>query len=192
MRVSQEFINLLNLPKEQLQAIADELDVDLPRAARKWDIASLLARQGTRKLAPHAGNWIFAGKTSVTFFRLGDGSPLDRNLVVKALTDMADGLNPLTEDIRPEKLTSRPSLVEATEAEGKIFLSFGLKKPVAKVLQDFEMEEIQVDEFFVAVIRPEAAVMEVRTNNQRARRFANTWLSEFCEFFDAAAGERVA
>jgi hypothetical protein len=188
VRVSQEFINLLNLPLPELESIAEELDVEIPTGARKWDVVRLLSQVGSKKLAPHASRWIFAGKTSVTFIRLGDGTPLDRKQVVSALIELCEGENPLTTNVRPEELTRRPALVDATEFEGKIFLSFGLKKPVAEVIADFEIRPVEADEFFVAVLRPDSAIIEVRTNNQRARRFASTWLADFCDLVDEQAG----
>src|SRR6476620_5921631 len=179
MRVSQEFINLLNLPLGRLRDMAEELDVSIPAGARKWDVVKELSKLSTSKLAPHASEWIYAGQTSVTYVRFGDGTPLDEAEVVRTLTDMCDGINPLAEDVRPDVLTRKPSLIDATKADGRLFLSFGVKKPVAEVLADFEVETVEGDAFFVAVLRLDKAIMEIRTNHQRAERFATTWIAEF-------------
>lgn len=191
MPVSQDFINLLHLPVAELETIAEALEIEIPKGTRKWDLVRLISRASTQKLTAHAGQWIFAGKTSVTFIRLGDGSPLDRDQIVAALTDMCDGQNPFSEDVRPAELTSRPALIDATEHEGRIFLSFGLKRPVAEVISDFEIQPVEADHFFAAVLRPDVAILEVRTNNQRARRLATTWVTDFCNFFDEDAQEEA-
>lgn len=179
MQVSQEFINLLNLPLGQLRDIADELDVSIPSGARKWDVVKELSKLSTSKLAPHASEWIYAGQTSVTYVRFGDGTALNEDDVVEALTDMCDGVNPLEEDIRPDVLTRKPTLIDATKADDRLFLSFGVKKPVARVLSNFEVETVEGDAFFVAVLRLDKAIMEIRTSHQRAERFATTWIADF-------------
>ncbi len=181
MQVSQEFINLLNLPLGQLRDIADELDVSISTGARKWDVVKELSKLSTSKLAPHASEWIYAGQTSVTYVRFGDGTPLKEADVVEALTDMCDGVNPLEGDIRPDVLTRKPTLIDATKADGRLFLSFGVKKPVARVLSNFEVETVEGDAFFVAVLRLDKAIMEIRTSHQRAERFATTWIADFDE-----------
>lgn len=181
MAVSQEFINLLNLPLGQLRDIAEELDLDLPAGIRKWDVVRELSKQPASKLLPHAGEWIYAGRTSVTYVRLGDGTPLDETAIVEALTDMCDGVNPLAEDVRPNELTRTPTLIHAAQADDRVFLSFGIKKPVARVLSNFEIETVEGDDFFVAVLRLDSAMMEVRTNHQRAERFVTTWIVDFNE-----------
>jgi hypothetical protein len=182
MQVSQEFINLLNLPLGRLREIADELDVSLPSGARKWDVVKELSKLSSSKLAPHASEWIYAGQTSVTYVKLGDGAPLDEAAVIEALTDMCDGVNPLENDIRPDALTRKATLIDATKTDGRVFLSFGVKKPVARVLSDFEVEVVEGDDFFVAVLRLDKAIMEIRTNHQRAERFVTTWIAEFDDF----------
>ncbi|HVD86182.1 MAG TPA: hypothetical protein VNB59_02120, partial [Solirubrobacterales bacterium] len=159
MQVNQQFINLLNLPLGQLRDIAEELDVSLSAGARKWDIAKDLSKLSASKLAPHASEWIYAGRTSVTYVRFGDGTPLDEDEVIRALTDMCDGVNPLEEDIRPDELTPKPSLIDATKAEDRLFLTFGVKKPVARVLANFEIQPVEGDAFFVAVLRLDKAIM---------------------------------
>jgi hypothetical protein len=182
MQVSQEFINLLNLPLGRLRDIAEELDVSLPSGARKWDVVKELSKLSAGKLAPHASEWIYAGQTSVTYVKLGDGTPLDEDAVIEALTDMCEGVNPLENDIRPDVLTRKATLIDATKTDGRLFLSFGVKKPVARVLSNFEVEVVEGDDFFVAVLRLDKAIMEIRTNHQRAERFVTTWIAEFDEF----------
>lgn len=194
MGVSQEFINLLNLPLGQLRDMAEELDVSVPSGARKWDIVMELSKLPARKLMPHASEWIYAGRTSVTYVRLGAGTPLDEAAITEALTDMCDGTNPLENDVRPNALTRKPSLIHATKSDDRFFLSFGVKKPVAKVLSNFEMEVVEGDDFFVAVLRPDKAMMEIRTNHQRAERFVTTWIADFNDvlFGEVAEGEKGA
>jgi hypothetical protein len=182
MQVSQEFINLLNLPLGRLRDIADELDVSLPSGARKWDVVKELSKLSPSKLAPHASEWIYAGRTAVTYVKLGDGTALEEAAVVEALTDMCDGINPLENDIRPDVLTRKATLVDATKTDDRVFLSYGVKKPVAQVLSNFEVEVVEGDDFFVAVLRLDKAIMEIRTNHQRAERLVTTWIAEFDEF----------
>lgn len=189
MEVSQEFINLLNLPLKRLRSMAEELDVSLPTGARKWDVVKELAKLGPGKLAPQASEWIYAGQTSVTFVRVGNGTALDEAAVVGALTDMCDGVNPFENDVRPDALTRKPALIHAAKTGDRMFLSFGVKKPVAQVLQNFEVEIVEGDAFFVAVLRLEKAVMEIRTNHQRAERFVTSWIAEFDDFLFGAVEE---
>jgi hypothetical protein len=114
--------------------------------------------------------------------KLGDGTALDGAAVVEALTDMCDGINPLENDIRPDVLTRKATLIDATKTDDRVFLSYGVKKPVAQVLSNFEVEVVEGDDFFVAVLRLDKAIMEIRTNHQRAERFVTTWIAEFDEF----------
>jgi hypothetical protein len=181
VEVTQEFINLLNLPLRQLRDMAKELDVSVPTVARKWDIVRELSKLSASKLMPHASEWIYAGRTSVTYVRLGDGIPLDEAAIIEVLADMCDGINPLEHDVRPDSLTRKPTLIHATKSGDRFFLSFGVKKPVAQVLSDFEVEVVEGDDFFVVVLRPGKAIMEIRTNHQRAERFVTTWIAEFNE-----------
>lgn len=182
MPVSQQFINFLNLPLPQLHAIADELDISLPAGSRKWDIVDRLAKVPARELPLRAAQWFHAGRTSVTYVKLGS-EPLQAEAVTEALTAMCDGVNPLEAAIRPTELTRQPTLIAAgkSDDEDRFFLSFGVKKAVARVLTNFEIEEVEGDDFFVAVLRLDPPLMEIRTNHERAERFTTNWIAEFNE-----------
>jgi hypothetical protein len=189
MRVTREFIYLSNLPLPHLEEMAKELDVAVSTGSHKWDYVQALSRQSETKLAPHRDHWAYAGKTSVTFIRIGKGDPLDPSGVEAALTAICDGANPLTEEVRPSSLTSRPTLVAAEKLGEKFCLTFGLKNPEVQYLRDFQLVTVERDEFFSVVIRPEKAIIEVRTNSPRANRFNNLWVTEFCDFLFPDGGE---
>lgn len=189
MRVSREFIYLSNLPLPHLEEMAAELDVAVSTDAHKWEYVRALSQQSLKKLAPHRDHWAYAGKTSVTFIRIGKGEPLSPDGVEAALAAICDGANPLTDEVRPSSLTSRPALVAAEKVGEKFCLIFGVKNPEIQYLRDFQLETVERDEFFSVVIRPEKAIIEVRTNSPRANRFNNTWVAEFCEFLFPDGGE---
>lgn len=182
MPVSQQFINFLNLPLTQLREIADQLDISFPPGTRKWDIVDRLAKVPSKDLPVEAAQWVHAGRTSITYVKLGS-EPLETEAVTDALTAMCDGANPLEEAIRPPELTRQPTLIAASKSEDgdRFFLSFGVKKAIARVLANFEIEEIEGDDFFVVVVRLDPPVMEIRTNHERAERFTTKWIADFNE-----------
>jgi hypothetical protein len=183
--VSQQFIELLNLPVSRLRDIAAELEIEFPSGTRKWAMVDRLSKVPAKDLPDLAAEWVHAGRTSVTYVQLGDGEALDAEKVEQALTDLCEGVNPLEESIRPEELTARPTLIAATKSEDRFFLSFGVKKPVARVLSDFSIKEIVGDDFFFAVLRLDPPIMEVRTNHQRAERLTTNWIADLDEFLFA-------
>jgi hypothetical protein len=176
--VSQQFIELLNLPLARLKELAIELEIEFPAETRKWAMVDRLAKVPAKDLPELAADWVHAGRTSVTYVSLGDGDALEADKVAEALTDMC-GVNPLEESIRPAELTPKPTLIAASKSDDRFFLSFGVKKPVARVLSDFTVKEIEGDHFFSAVIRLDPPVVEVRTNHERAERLTTSWIADF-------------
>jgi hypothetical protein len=61
---------------------------------------------------------------------------------------------------------------------------FVVRKRIRKVIHNFDLTDIYQDEFFVAVVRPAEAVVEIRGSYGRARLLTNTWLQEFAAQLD--------
>lgn len=70
MAVSQRFIDLLNLPAGQLEALAERVGIEIPRGTKKWDAARQLAHLSRVDLERHGGGYLYAGSTSISFIRL--------------------------------------------------------------------------------------------------------------------------
>jgi hypothetical protein len=179
--VSEDFIALLNLPVQTLQQLAKELGVETPSQATQWELAGLLSDFPRTKLESVAGRWLYAGSTSVTWFQLGDGEAIDPEAFRAAVTEVV-GADPYEEDVRPDKVTNRPDLVAITDLDdNKIVLTFVVAKRVTRVIHNFESHTVYADEFFVAVVRLNQGVVEVRASHDRARLLARTWLGELAE-----------
>lgn len=146
MAVSQRFIDLLNLPMSALLKLATDLQVELPTGARQWDIAKLVARASRDELEDNDQGFLYAGRTSLSFFRLvaNDGNiseddveifrpipgdALDHDAVVAALQECAD-CDPFDENDLPADITKEPILVLARDWQGGIILTFAAAKRV--------------------------------------------------------------
>jgi hypothetical protein len=89
------------------------------------------------------------------------------------------GKDAAEEDIRPDEVTNTPKLVDMRDLdEGKIACTFAVAKRVAKVIHNFALEDVYADEFFVAIVRLNDGIVEVRGSHERAKRLRNTWLGE--------------
>lgn len=185
----------MNLPLPQLRKLAKAAGVFPDEGTTKWDYATALAQLPREQLEQLAGEWMYAGQTSITWVflssdgtdgaaRLADGpagTPIDFEDLKAALTAQC-GADPFEADVRPEEVTGEPKLVEATVLEEhKIGLLFVVARRVAKVIHNFEVQDVYQDEFFQAIIRLDAGVVEIRANHDRARVFIQTWLAELAD-----------
>ena len=184
MPVPQQFVSLLNLSIPQLYKLGEKAGVELPSASRKWDLAWALADIPQDKLEELAADWLYAGQTSTTWVLFGDGSSLEAEQVKKVLREQR-GKDPFTEDARPSQVTPVPQLVDARQlSESKIVLTFAVRSRLTTVLHNFEPVDVMSDEFFVAVLRLDQGVLEIRASHERAKLLANTWVVEFVEHLD--------
>ena len=197
MPVSQRFIDLLNMPGPALKRLADERNVHYPAGAGKWTIARAVARSGTREeLEDASDGFLYAGRTSMTWFRLIDpddfdeddpdsfypldGDALDLDEVREALEEHSEG-DPFDEDDRPQSIDRQPKLVLAREWRDGILMTFAVAKRAGQVIHDFELVEVLEDEFFPAFLRLEDGVIEVRSSSGRARALHVGWLEDFTD-----------
>jgi hypothetical protein len=195
MAVSQRFIDLLNMPVGALRALARERDLDIPAGVKKWDLARLLSRVPREELEAQSDGYLYAGSTSLSWFRLidddlvidqddpsafyeFDGEDLDSDAVTTALVEHAEG-DPFSETSRPEEITSEPKLVVAHAWEDGMFMTFAVAKRVGQVIHNFETHNVLEDEFFSAYLRVKDGTFEVRASASRARRLDRRWLSYF-------------
>jgi hypothetical protein len=179
--VPQRLINLLNLPLPTLRRLARRAGIETNTDSRKWDVIERLAPLSERELFDAFGEWLYAGSTSITYLRIGDGRPLDPAAMREQLVDMCNG-DPFERDVRPEVVTAMPQLVEAREwGDEKVLLTFAMQKRVTRVIHNFELTDVVADDFFVAVLRPQHAIVEVRGSHERANRIARSWLLEFAD-----------
>jgi hypothetical protein len=185
MPVAPQLINLLNLSVPTLQRLAKEAGVEVASRWQKWDYVSALSDLSRADLDQLAGEWLYAGQTSVTWVALGERDPVDIEAVRAALVAMYDR-DPLEiEDIRPETVTNRPQLVSARVwRDSKVVFTFVVAKPVARVIHNFESDTVYIDEFFVAVLRLDQGMLEIRASHARAKLLANTWLAEFAQHLE--------
>lgn len=184
MPVPQQLINLLNLSVPTLQKLATGAGIDVGARWSKWELASELAGLPQGVLDQIVGEWLYAGQTSVTWVEMGDRQPLEVGGVRAALVAMYHW-DPFEQDVRPDRVTSRPQLIDARIwTDTKVVFTFAVTKRVARVLHNFETEEVYVDEFFVAVLRLDHGVLEIRASHSRARLLVNTWLAEFAEHME--------
>jgi hypothetical protein len=205
--LSQEFINLLNLPMPQLRILAANALVSSSRSWKKWDYAEALSVLPREQLEALAGEWLYAGQTSVSWVFLGT-RPRDANAMAQPPdsepSDKANPVEPLGEeikldrirkalkalypsdpfvaDIRPEEVTTTPALVEARVLDDDhVVFTFVVARRVAKVIHNFELADVYADEFFVALLRLKLGVLEIRASHDRAATLTNTWLTELAQ-----------
>lgn len=178
MPVTQQFIDLLNMPLGRLKRLSMDLGVEPPSSVGKWELAEQLSEYPRDQLLDLAGDWLFAGSTSVTWFVLGEGNGVTPEAWATAVNDYING-DVAGGDIRPDDITHRPQLVDMrTLGDDKIVCTFAVARRVSRVIHNFEVDDVLADEFFVAMLRPGDGVVEVRASHDRARTLASTWLSE--------------
>jgi hypothetical protein len=197
-RVSQRFIDLLNVPLAVLRALAEEQEIVGAASMGKWPLAERLAELPRGELEERTQGFLYAGRTSVSFFRLdapaeppaaADDGELDPDEAVLegtaiaphdlkgALRQLSSAGDPFNEAQRPDTVTRDPQLVVARAREdGSILATFVVEGPIGQVIHDFELRPVVGDEFFSAVFYPDAGLVEVRTGQQNAQRFGRTWL----------------
>lgn len=203
MAVSQRFIDLLNMPLGALRQLAEQLDVETSKAMPKWDIARVLAPVSRPDLEEQSDGFLYAGSTSLSWFRLvsinaaidghdsGQLYPLVGDLIddeeaAGALDENAEG-DPFSEISRPADITSQPKLVVAHERDDGFFMTFALAKRVGHVIHNFKAHEVLEDEFFGALLRTADGTLEVRASAARANRLNRMWLQDFARDLDLQA-----
>jgi hypothetical protein len=183
------------MPLGALRALAEERNLDVPAGTKKWDLARLLSRAPRRELEAQSDGYLYAGSTSLSWFRLVNeevdideehvddfyplkGEPLDGGAVIEALAANAEG-DPFSETLRPDEITSEPKLVVAHERDDGFFMTFAVAKRIGRVIHNFETSEVLEDEFFGAYLRIEDGTFEVRASASRAQRLDRQWLAHF-------------
>jgi hypothetical protein len=181
--VPQTFIDLLNLPVGELRKLGEGAGVKLPKALTRWELAWELSHLSRTTIDKIVGDRLYAGQTATSWIVLGSGKAVGIENLTKALIQMLDH-NPFDKPARP-KVSNHPQLADARViGASKAVLTFVVSKRIARVIHDFETKDVEQDEFFVAVLRLDSGVLEVRSSHARARLLSNTWLAELAEFFD--------
>jgi hypothetical protein len=177
--VSQLQIDLLNLSVDALKTLIRRAQLSpSPSGATKLDYVNMLIGQlSAGEIEDLARDLLYAGQTSVSWIRLGDGDPIDVDDLVATIREVV-GDDPFSKSLRPN-VTRIPKVVEGKiRDDGKIVLIFVVSKPVRAIVSNFQPQMIHEDHFFLAVIRPEHGLVEVRSSHQRATNLANTFLGE--------------
>ncbi len=199
MEVSQRFIDLLNLSVGALGRLGDQLGVEFAPGTRKWDMARALS-QTTRDELEAGAQGLYAGRTSLSWFRLGPageeldednpatfyslgGTAADVSAVRAALSESSEA-DPFDERSRPDDITRSPKLVVAHERADGIMMTFAVAKRAGHVIHNFESVEVIEDEFFGALYRPDHGTFEVRASASRAGRLYQDWLIDFAKHLD--------
>lgn len=184
MPVPQQFINLLNLSMPTLRRLAKDAGVSVERergGVPKWDYVTALAALPQQALDELVGEWMYAGQTSLTWLRVGPGEPISLDALRQALRAMHD-VDPFEESVRPSEVTDRPRLVDVRVwTEEKVVFTFVVARRVAKVIHNFEPQDVYADEFFLGVLRLNDGIFEVRASHDRAQLLVNTWLVELAD-----------
>jgi hypothetical protein len=188
MPISQTVINLLNLPLPQLRQLAKDTGVEPPtipsRGLQKFDYVMALSLLPDAALRERVGDWLFAGRTSLTWYRLGEGESIEYESVRSALRSLYP-VDPYDGDIRPEEVTHTPQLIDVRDFDPdetpktKVVFTFAASRRITRVIHNFEVRDVLADEFFVAVLRLDRGTFEIRAGHERARQLASTWLIDF-------------
>lgn len=195
MPVSQNFIDLLRLPASVLKKLADDLDVAIAKGATHWQAAKALEHVSRSVLEEHAGSYLYAGSTSLSWFRLipeeddpSDdtsrfyplyGSTIDREAAVDALRELSEA-DPFDEAQRPTNVTAKPELVCARWLDDEVLLlTFVVARRAGHVIHNFETQQVLQDDFFNAVFRLQPGVVEVRSSALRARSLLRNWIRPY-------------
>lgn len=182
MAVTQLQIDLLNLSVDALKGLVNKAGLSPPPSgSTKLEYVTLLTKQvSATDLEALAADVLYAGQTSISWIRLGDGDEVERDALQDAILEVV-GDDPFTTSLRPT-VTRTPKVVEAKVREdGKIVLVFVVSKPVRAIVTNFETRTIHEDHFFLAVIRPEYGLVEVRSSQQRATNLAHTFLADLAD-----------
>ncbi len=211
MPVSQRFIDLLNVPLPLLREAGEKEKIDGAKGMSRWQLADSLEERPRASLEGLSQGYLYAGRTSLSWYRFDEprdpeadvaededsenappetlsGLALDPDAVREILNEMSESGDAFSEASRPAEITRDPKLVVARErSDGTVLLTFATEKPVGRVIKDFEKTPVFADEFFNAVLDVSSGLIEVRTNQQTAHRFGQSWLSDFCDRFDGLA-----
>jgi len=195
--VTSTLVELLNAPRSTLLKVAQSAGIELPREARKWDIARALARAFGEDIPEEAARYLYAGQRSISWIRLvpeedefqiGDpemsypmrGVRLELSEIEKALADEFQREDPFDIEERPEQiLEGEPQLIVARRRDDGILLLFAIAQRKGQMIHNFRAVSVVEDDFFPVILRPEFGLLEVRASTDQARRLARTWLRRF-------------
>jgi len=144
-----------------------------------------MASLSPAELQEAAGDFLFAGKTSVAWFDFGE-HPVSADELRAALRTVT-GADPFAAGLRPA-LDGTPRLIEAQEwRDNKIVLTFAVRGNERLVMRGFQLEEISEDLSFQAVFRLDDAILEIRSARLYVQR-----LREFVSELAASLGRTAA
>lgn len=153
--VTSTLVELLNAPRPTLLRVAHSAGLELPRDARKWDIARALAQEFGEVIPEEAAKYVYAGQRSISWIRLvpedeefeiGDpemsypmrGVPLDLPAIEGALASEFQRENPFDVDERPEQILERePQLIVARRRDDGILLLFAIAQRKGQAIHNF-------------------------------------------------------
>jgi hypothetical protein len=189
--VSQGVINLLNLSLPALRQLAKDMNVKTGPNPTKADLVRALQNFPRAQLEAAVGDLLYAGNTSVTWIRIGDGMGFTVEELTKAILALEPG-DPFAQELRPANITHAPSLVEARQSDPKkVTLTFVYRKRMQTYIRDFEIRTIYGDDFFPVIVRPEHGVFEIRASHDLARLLEQTWLRSLAEVMEKPIGYRL-
>jgi len=167
---------LMNLSVNQLKVLAGQAGVDTTGKRSKADLVThLVANLTEADVTRLAADYIYAGRTSVVWTRLGAGA-VSTQFLDAALQQVA-GRNPFGAPRQPNVVTDEPFLIEAVRwRPGKVVLRFIVRKREQLVLRNMQFVSEAEDELFVLVIRDQTGVLEARCSADRARSMKD-WIS---------------
>jgi hypothetical protein len=162
---------IMNLSVSQLRRLAASAGLTPAAQATKQELVRQLLTVDPSRLTALAADYLYAGRTSVSWFRFGADALTDEN-VKAALTTVA-GRDVFTTSVVPTVVTSEPHLIEGLAwRPEKIVLRYVARKREQIVIQNMQLVPQVEDELFVVLVRPGRAVVEARCSSTRARTLA--------------------
>jgi hypothetical protein len=202
MAISDTLIELLTFSKQELEALAKDRELSVPRGGDKFDVAQALAQQITlRELREAAGEHLGAGRTSLSWVALLQESenvegaeepiaedtpltaqPLSLQEVETALRELTGKRRPFDANLRPDEVTTEPVLVNAQYDGGDlVFFTLAVERTRRLVIRNFNFRRTPEDQFFHVLLRLSRGVLEVRAESRLASRVTKGWISTFGE-----------
>lgn len=169
--------DIMSLPKETLQEIATDLNIPTNRSSREIAVSiwQHVGQDATRRNTAlnNIRHKVLSGKTSVTWYRLGEGQTLTgaRHTLIESC-----GFDPLEQTVIPpaDDLTNAPIIIggAAGENDHEYYLRFMYKSGVTQLFHGTQLNEVPNSDVKTIYINEQTNCIEVRTDAGKASKFA--------------------
>lgn len=177
--MDQLLIDLENVALPKLQEFAARFKVDVRQARTKHELIQRLYKEVSRsRLIKAADDYIYAGRTSLTWFRFEKlASGFFRRASLKnLLRAICDGQDPFVKPRRPE-LAENPEIISARQyRHNKARILMAMRGPERRVFLNYEYRSVAATIFTNTMLDTKRNIFEVRANAYDARKIAR-WFS---------------